>query len=70
MQSGTQAIIIAFYSIEQCRRAAPLLDLLNLPADQLPQALKDCIQQDRIPVVEYTLHVGYDQMSADEVIRV
>lgn len=57
-------------SIKQCSRAAPLLQLLNLPTDQLPQALKDCIMQDKIPIVEYTLHVGYDQMSADEVIRV
>lgn len=70
MQSETQARVVPLYSSKLCSRAAPLLDLLNLPADQLPQALKDCIQQDSIPIVEYTLHVGYDQMSADEVIRV
>lgn len=44
--------------------------LLGLPADDLPQSLKDVIQQDHLPVVQHTLHIGYDQMSADEVIRV
>lgn len=49
---------------------APGLLLLDLPADQLPQGLKDVIQQDHLPLVDHTLHIGYDQMSADEIIRV
>ena len=51
-------------------RTAQWLILLLLLADELPQDLKDRIQQDDISIVDYTLHVGYDQMSADEVIRV
>ncbi|KAL3139888.1 hypothetical protein ABBQ38_004182 [Trebouxia sp. C0009 RCD-2024] len=43
--------------------------LLSLPADDLPQSLKDVIRQDQLPVVQHTIHIGYDQMSADEVIR-
>ena len=46
------------------------LVLLILPADDLPQDLKAVIQQDQLPVVHHTLHIGYDQMSADEIIRV
>lgn len=44
--------------------------LLNLPADDLPQDLKAVIQQDQLPIVDHTLHIGYDQMSAEEIIRV
>ena len=46
------------------------ISLLPLPADDLPQSLKALVQQDDIAVADHTLHIGYDQMSADQVIRV
>ena len=51
-------------------KAALTVRRLLLPADDLPQSLKELIQQDDLSVTDHTLHIGYEQMSADEVIRV
>ncbi len=39
-------------------------------ADELPQHLVDMIQQEHLTVTDYTLQIGYDQLSAEQIIRV
>lgn len=69
----------AMYSWSDLQQINPMLHahtrfaevrLLPLPAEDLPQSLKDLIKQDDLSVTAHTLHIGYDQMSADEIIRV
>jgi len=39
-------------------------------SDQLPQHLVDMIQAEDLAVTDYTLQIGYDQLSAEDIIRV
>ncbi|DBB06618.1 TPA: hypothetical protein ACH3X1_012140 [Trebouxia sp. C0004] len=40
-----------------------------IDTDQLPQHLVDMIQAEDLAVTDYTLQIGYDQLSAEDIIR-